>query len=78
MESLSLKILLPDGSIEKPDLAGGDDITGFEGEITEVVECIQSGRESEILGGELARDAILLAEKQSQSVKTGKVVQLEV
>ncbi|MEE2640744.1 MAG: Gfo/Idh/MocA family oxidoreductase [Planctomycetota bacterium] len=78
VESLSLKILLPDGSIEKPDLAGGDDITGFEGEITEVVECIQSGRESEILGGELARDAILLAEKQSQSVKTGKVVQLEV
>lgn len=76
VESLSLKILKEDGTIEKPDLAGGDEISGFEGEIMEVYQCVQSGSESKILGGELARDAIVLAEKQSESVKTGQAVQV--
>lgn len=76
VESLSFRVLTPDGKVEKPDLAGGDEISGFEGEIMEVYNCIQSNSESEILGGELARDAIVLAEKQSESVITRKPVDI--
>ena len=74
VESLSLKVLTPDGKVERPDLGGGDEISGFESEIDEVSNCIDAGTESKILSGELARDAIILAETQSESVKTGTVV----
>lgn len=74
VESLALKVLTPDGQVERPDLAGGDEITGFENEIREVARCIAANSDSEILGGELARDAIILAEKQTESVVTGKSV----
>ena len=39
-----------------------------------MISPIDAGTESKILSGELARDAIILAEKQSESVKTGTVV----
>ena len=71
-----MKVLTPDGEVEKPTLDGGDEIDGFAGEIMEVYRCITEGVESEILGGELARDAIVLAEKQSASVLAGSPVDI--
>ena len=76
VESLSLKVLTPDGQVDKPDLGQADDIAGFESEIMEVYRCIEAGTESSILGGELARDAILLAEKQSESVRLRQPVKI--
>ncbi|MEC9092639.1 MAG: Gfo/Idh/MocA family oxidoreductase [Planctomycetota bacterium] len=75
-ESLSLKVLTADGNVECPDLSGGDEITGFEREIQEVAHCIDTHCESQILSGELARDAIILAEKQSESVVHSRIVTL--
>lgn len=76
VESLSLKVLTADGQVERPDLGQADEIAGFVGEINEVQRCIQQGTPSAILGGELARDAILLAEAQSQSVRLRQPVKI--
>lgn len=55
-------------------LSGGDPMDGFESELREVAACIQADRPSDILGCGLARDAILLCHKQSESLATGKPV----
>ena len=44
----------------------------FEAEIKEVVKAIRSGVPSPILSGDLARDAIVLCHKQTESVKRAK------
>lgn len=61
-------------NVLRPDLGGGDEITAFEYEIEEMARSIESGQPSAILGGDLARDAIILCQKQSESVKTGAPV----
>ena len=59
------------------ELIGADDpVRGFVGEIEEVVRSLQSGEPSSILSGDLARDAIVLCHKQSDSVKQGSLVQV--
>lgn len=73
-ESLPFKILTSDGEVIRPELNAGDDIAGFESEIKEVLSCVESESDSKILGGELAKDAIILAEKQTESVVAGKPV----
>ena len=75
-ELMPLKIVTDTGKVIRPNLGDGDPVRGFEGEIKEVVRSIRSGQRSEILSGELARDAIVLCHKQSDSVKRGKVVKV--
>lgn len=71
-ESMPLKILGQSGEeVLRPELPEGDDIAGFEAEIREVVHSIKSGKPSEILSGELAKDAIVLCQKQADSVASG-------
>lgn len=74
VESLALKLLDSEGNVIRPETESGDDVAGFVGEIREVENCVQRGRESEILSGELARDAIILAEVQTQAVRSGQKV----
>ena len=74
VESLPLKVFTPDGKVERPEVAAGDEVAGFAAEIEEVISGIESGNGSEILAGDLARDAIILAEKQTQSVQSGEPV----
>ena len=73
-EFLPIKILDSDGKVVRPELEAGDEIAGFVAEIEEVANCISENRPSKILGGELARDAIVLAERQVTSVKTASPV----
>jgi predicted dehydrogenase len=61
-------------NVLRPEVGGGDEITAFQGEIEEAARSIESGKPSPILGGELARDAILLCHKQTESVKSRKPV----
>jgi predicted dehydrogenase len=61
-------------NVIRPEVGGGDEITAFQAEIEEAAKSIESGRPSPILGGELARDAIILCHKQSESVQAGKPV----
>ena len=73
-ESMPLKILTSDGEVVRPTLDNTDPLQGFISEITEVVHSINTGELSEILAGELARDAIEMCQAQSESVITGQPV----
>jgi len=64
----------PDGNALHPDLGDGDPQIAFQNQLTEVVECVQNGRTSAILGGELASDAITLCQRQTQSLQSGETV----
>jgi hypothetical protein len=49
-------------------------LAAFAAEIRAAVESVMSGTESHFLSGKLARDALVLCHKESQSVRTGKAV----
>jgi predicted dehydrogenase len=51
-------------------------LAAFEAEIKEVAQAVQSGKPSNLLGGDLARDAIVLCHQQTKSVRTGKTVKV--
>lgn len=73
-ESMPLKVLTEDGAVLRPDLGDGDPIHAFGREIAEVVRCLSSEQNSDVLNGDLARDAIEICQIQSESVKTGTFV----
>ncbi|MCA9120775.1 MAG: Gfo/Idh/MocA family oxidoreductase [Planctomycetaceae bacterium] len=75
-ELMPLKIVTNSGKVIRPDLGEGNPVRGFEGEIKEVARAISTGKPSEILSGELARDAIVLCHKQSESVRRRKLVKI--
>jgi predicted dehydrogenase len=62
------------GNAERPALGDGDPLMAFEAELKEVLKCFKAGRASPILAGDLARDAVVLCNKQTQSMKSGKSV----
>ncbi|MCA9154307.1 MAG: Gfo/Idh/MocA family oxidoreductase [Planctomycetales bacterium] len=70
-ELMPLKILTADGQVVRPDLGDGDPTHAFVGEISEAARAIQTGEPSALLSGELARDAIVLCQKQTESVLNG-------
>jgi predicted dehydrogenase len=70
-----LTVLHADGNIERPALAGGDDATtAFTAEIQAAVDGVRTGREPDLLSGNLARDALVLCHRECESVQTGKIV----
>lgn len=72
-----LTLLDNKGHAEPVKLPEGDPmLAAFEAEIKEVAQSIRSGKPSELLSGELARDAIVLCHKQTQAVKSGKTVKI--
>ena len=68
-ESMPLKVLLADGSVERPELGDGDPVFAFEREVGELVSCLETGQASKILDAVLARDAIEICQMQA-----GKIV----
>jgi predicted dehydrogenase len=64
------------GSVQRPKLAGGDPVDAFADELGEVARSIRAGRPSNILGAELAQDAMRICEAQSESLLRKKPVKL--
>lgn len=75
-ETMPLKVLTHTGKVLRPEFKGGDEISGFVEEIKEVAKAIRTGHPSAILSGELARDAVLLCHKQTDSVRRGRPVKI--
>ena len=75
-ELMPLKILTDDGGVVRPDVGGGDPTESFQDEVREVVRCVQANEPSQVLAGDLARDAIVLCHKQSESVLQGRAVEI--
>jgi predicted dehydrogenase len=61
------------GKVLRPELGGGD---AFVEELTEAVRAVRSGEPSPLLAGELARDALVLGNRQTQSVTRRKAVKV--
>ena len=72
-----LTVFTPDGKSSQPELSGGGDpISAFTAELQAAVNGVVSGKEPDLLSGQLARDALVLCHKECESVKSGKMVSL--
>lgn len=70
-----LTLLTEDGKAKQPKLKGSTEATAaFTSELQAAVEGVQSGREPDLLSGKLARDALVLCQKECQSVLSGNAV----
>jgi predicted dehydrogenase len=70
-----LTVLTADGKTKQPKLKGGTEATaGFTAEIQTAVDAVRTGKEPDLLSGQLARDALVLCHKECQSVLMGKAV----
>ena len=70
--AMPVTVLTHDGQVLRPELCGGDAITPFENELTEVVRAVQSGVPSPLLTGDLARDAVVICRKETEAVISGQ------
>jgi hypothetical protein len=68
--------VLSNGSVTRPELGSGDPVDAFVAELDEMAAAVEDGNPSTILGGDLARDALVLCHKQCQSVITGRQVRV--
>ena len=55
---------------------GSDPVAAFTVEIQTAVDAVVSGKEPDLLRGQLARDALVMCYKECESVRTGKAVSL--
>jgi predicted dehydrogenase len=70
-----LTLLTADGKVTQPALTGGGDpLSAFTDELQTSVNGVTTGTEPKLLGGKLARDALVLCHREIESVKTGKAV----
>ena len=75
--TVPLTLLNSSGEVIRPALSDGDAmLTAFAAEITEMSTCAGKNLPSSLLGGELARDAIVLCHAQTESVRGRKKVQV--
>ncbi len=75
-QGIPLTILLSNGKVQQPVLSAGDPVEGFVHELKEVCRCVERGTPSAILDGSIARDSLLLCEREIRSVQTKKPVRL--
>ncbi len=73
---LPLTVLTDDGKVTRPKLGSGDPTVAFVGELSEVVRSVGANEPSALLAGELARDAVVLCQKQTESVLRGRPVKV--
>ncbi|MCC9603278.1 Gfo/Idh/MocA family oxidoreductase [Stieleria sp. JC731] len=63
---IPLVILHQDGTVERPELGGGDQIDSFVKEIDAAAKAVDTGEVSPLLDGKLAADAIQICEWQNE------------
>ncbi len=71
-----LSVLLDNGKVLRPKLGSGDPPDAFVAELGEVLRAVRNNTPSPLLAGELARDAIVLCQKQTESVLRGRAVKV--
>lgn len=69
-------VLTDDGRVRRPKLGGGDPVDDFAAEMKEVVQCVRRDESSAFLDGILARDALKLAHRQTESIVKGRQVRV--
>jgi predicted dehydrogenase len=71
-----LSVILPDGTVERPSLGGGDPIDSFALELSAAADAVAAGREAPGLSGTLAREALKLCLAEIESVKRRQTIEL--
>ncbi len=69
-----LTVLLNKGKVEQPKTAGQPD--AFFAELSEVVRAVRTNTPSALLDGQLARDAVVLCQKETESIVKGRAVKV--
>jgi predicted dehydrogenase len=69
-----LTVLLDNGDVVRPQLGSGDPVDAFVAELSEAVGAVENNTPSPLMAGELARDAVILCQKQTDSVVHGSRV----
>jgi predicted dehydrogenase len=64
------------GGVVRPELGAPDILLAFPQELNEAVGAIENSRPSPLLDGSLARDALVLCQKQTESIVTGQPVKV--
>ncbi len=70
-EGLPLTVLTHDGKVKRPKLGTPDMTAAFPIELKEATGAVRLGKPSALLDGALARDALVLGQKQTQSIQRG-------
>jgi predicted dehydrogenase len=73
--AIPVTVLLQNGKVLRPKLGGGPE-DAFFAELSEVVRAVRTNRPSPLLAGELARDAVILCQKQTESLLKGRAVKV--
>lgn len=74
---LPLRVYGADGSVSTPALAGGGDpLAAFALELEAAAEAVRTGIEPPLLSGRLARNALVMCQREIESVRTGQPVSL--
>ena len=71
--NMPLTVLTSDGKVQRPAMKSSDPVDAFVDELREAVRTVKTGKPSSLLDGELARDALVLCEKQTQSLAKGRL-----
>jgi predicted dehydrogenase len=74
--AMPLTVMLPDGTLKRPELGGGDPVDGFVLELTAATSALASGGTAPELAGDLARQALRLCLAEVDSARSGRVVEL--
>ncbi|HEV3138026.1 MAG TPA: Gfo/Idh/MocA family oxidoreductase [Pirellulales bacterium] len=72
--NMPLTVLGEGGKVHRPKLKSSDPIDSFASELSEALSTVRSGQPSALLDGGLARDAIILCEKQTASIRRARLV----
>jgi predicted dehydrogenase len=72
--NMPLTLLAANGKVERPVMKSSDPVDAFVDELTEAVRAVRSGKPSPLLDGQLARDAVVLCQKQTESIRKRKAV----
>ena len=73
---MPLTVLTDKGRATVAKIGDGDPVNAFEAEIKEVVRAIRTGEPSQLLSGDLARDAILICHRETESVTKRRSVRV--
>ena len=74
--AMPLTVLADKGKVLRPELGSGDPLDGFTAELTEMTRAVRTQKPSAMLAGELARDAVVICQKETQSVLSGRTVKI--
>jgi predicted dehydrogenase len=74
--AMPLSVILPDGTVERPELGSSDPVDSFTLELSVATKAAAAGVEPAQLSGNLARQALKLCLAEIESVKTRKVIEI--